>query len=145
MISAFQNAADTGQDKIVELTWEKLRKYEGSWHQETAELFPGYIMIDADNRKNLAEKLKCTDTELYSVDADCENTLRELCNSDGHLPISRGVIRKGVTYVTEGPLKGKEEMISRIDRHKRLAMLKISAIKDEQPVRVGLEITDKSL
>ena len=37
--------------------------------------------------------------------------------------MSTGYIKDGTTYVTQGPLQGREKFIRRIDRHKRLAWL----------------------
>ena len=45
--------------------------------------------------------------------------------------MSRGIIREGNAQVTDGPLKGMENRIRRIDRHKRLAKIEIAGIADD--------------
>ena len=59
------------------------------------------------------------------------------------MSMSRGIIRGGETHVTEGPLKGKEELIRRIDRHKRVAYLDNWAFSGKGLVKAGLEIASK--
>ena len=57
------------------------------------------------------------------------------------ISMSTGYIKDGRTYVTKGPLQGREKMISRIDRHKRLAKLRFAAGNHRQReclCRVGL-------
>ena len=67
--------------------------------------------------------------------------LRGLCGDGERIDLSRGYILSGKTFVTEGPLKGKESLIRRIDRHKRLAKVEIPA--SGQMAEVGLEIYAK--
>ncbi|MCC8137092.1 MAG: hypothetical protein LIO76_03350 [Clostridiales bacterium] len=64
--------------------------------------------------------------------------------------MSKGIIRDGLAHVTEGPLIGQDNRIVRIDRHKRLAWLKVSDdasrnfTRDSTSVLVaGLEITER--
>ena len=73
------------------------------------------------------------DSRVMQVDSRTEEFLRELGGEAHHVSMSRGVIRNGVTIVTEGPLEGKEAKIQKIDRHKRLGGF-----------WAGLEITSKS-
>ena len=70
------------------------------------------------------------------------NFLQRLCGAGQHIGFSRGYIRQGRTFVTEGPLMGKESCIQRIDRHKRLARLAID-MPARDAVDVGLEIYGK--
>lgn len=130
---------------VIELTFERLRRYEGSWHKENAALFPNHILIESTDKAVLEKYLHCSEGELSLISPASENLLRELCDPKGNLKMSRGVIRKGVTHVTEGPLIGKEEIICKIDRHKRLATLNLPVAGDATPLKVGLEIVEKTL
>lgn len=60
------------------------------------------------------------------------------------MSLSKGHIREGQTYVTQGPLQGKEALIRKIDRHKRLVRLEVPAGEGTQILYVGLEIISKS-
>lgn len=60
------------------------------------------------------------------------------------MSLSKGHIREGRTHVTQGPLQGKEALIRKIDRHKRLVRLEVPAGEGTQTLYVGLEIISKS-
>ena len=57
--------------------------------------------------------------------------------------MSRGIIRNGTTVVTEGPLKSRENLIRKIDRHKRTAKLGVPFGGKTVEITVGLEIYQK--
>lgn len=73
-----------------------------------------------------------------------EELLLRLGGPDHHLAMSKGIIKEGIIYVTEGPLIGWEGMIRKIDRHKRIAMLGTGLINDGWKIKAGLEIVSKS-
>ena len=59
--------------------------------------------------------------------------------------MSKGVIRDGNAVITKGPLKGRERLIRKIDRHKRIAEIEIPIGSDKKRVAVGLEIYKKQV
>ena len=100
----------------------------------------------------MKEYLKLFDPEagchiLTPIEKDEEDFLRSLCGREHHSALSKGYIREGHTYVTEGPLVGKEAYIQRIDRHKRLAELSLPSgsggMDAPRKMCVGLEIVEK--
>ena len=146
---------------IFILTYDRLRKYQGVWHLEQHPLFPGQIFLEGEEEKGLQEELEKVrgrigcGKHLVEVRQEEEDFLRKLCGKEHHLEMSRGIIFHGNTRVTEGPLKGMEKRICRIDRHKRLARGEIAkkAGPSEQNeggmagccyISAGLEITEKS-
>lgn len=68
---------------------------------------------------------------------------RKMCQSGNLIGMSRGIMRDGILMVTSGPLKGREELVRRIDRHKRIAEIEIPFGADNRRVTVGLEIYKK--
>ena len=60
------------------------------------------------------------------------------------MSLSKGHIREGRTHVTLGPLLGKEALIRKIDRHRRLARLEVSAGEGHLQMYGGLEILTKN-
>lgn len=44
----------------------------------------------------------------------------------------------------EGPLQGREKLIRKVDRHKRIAFLTVEGVGDEVCLKAGLEITEKT-
>lgn len=138
---------------VFTFTYERMRRYEGSWHTETRSMFPGYIFLETEKPDELSEALEPyrgvvsvmeNDRLLLRVQPEEEELLRSLCGREHHLAMSQGYIRDGITHITEGPLVGMERRIRRIDRHKRLADIASPVQGMEGPVQAGLEITSKS-
>lgn len=136
------------------ITYDCMRRYQGAWHVEQKNLFPKYVILESGSPKQLVQVLESSRDMADLLKEECpvipikeerEQLLRELCGSERHLPMSKGVIRSGQTYITEGPLRGREQMIARIDRHKRLAFLKFSDAAMDSYLRAGLEITEKTV
>jgi len=131
------------------LTFDRMRRYEGAWHLERQLMFPGYVFLESEGEKFLLEELeRCgailrPKAQLFQVNREEEEFLKRLCGVSHHLEMSRGIIKKGNTWITEGPLKGMEERISRIDRHKRLARVEMMMKPDYRYITAGLEITEK--
>ena len=59
--------------------------------------------------------------------------------------ISTGIIEDGNLKVIDGPLKGFEKYIVRIDRHKRKAWLKIKLFGEERKFNAGLCVIEKTM
>ena len=59
------------------------------------------------------------------------------------MSLSKGHIREGRTHVTQGLLQGKEALIRKIDRHKRLAKLEVPTREGLLQMYGGLEILTK--
>lgn len=135
---------------VFVLTYDRMRKFEGAWHTEQRVLFPGYVILESDDEMALVKAMnrhegireQCPD--LTRVDQDVEKVLKCLCGKDHHLAMSRGIICKGITQVTEGPLKGMEDRIRKIDRHKRLAKVEIVGGQAGNYIPAGLEIVEKN-
>lgn len=130
-------------------TYDRLKRYEGGWHLLKVPLFPGIIFLEFE--KEISQKksglILDQDSGAIRVDYRTEEFLRELGGEAHHVSMSRGVIRNGVTIVTEGPLEGKEAKIQKIDRHKRLAKIGGGLnvpFCQEGGFWAGLEITSKS-
>ena len=141
---------DTVVKDVFVLTYDCMRRYERAWHMERRLLFPSYVFLESENKEFLSEELrKCmvaAGQKRHMLQLDREETdfLKKLCGENHHLKMSRGVIRKGSAQIMEGPLKGAENRICRIDRHKRLARVKVMMKPDWHLIPAGLEITEKS-
>lgn len=69
--------------------------------------------------------------------------LEGLMDEEHNVRISKGEILDGEVIITEGPLKGYESNIIRIDRHKRRAILNVRMNNQDLQVNVSLEIVKK--
>ncbi len=137
------------------LTYDRMRRYEGAWHIEKRLLLPSYVFLESENEKLLIERLDRSREELYPLEKsekngrlirvgqEAEDFLKYLYRNTYHLQMSKGIILKGNPRITEGPLKGMEERICRIDRHKRL--VKLAVPQSISYITAGLEITKKSM
>lgn len=135
-----------------------MRKYEGEWHVEQKLLFPDCVILESTDEDALSNEIRrqsergnisraCSGfriNHLRQMNQEEEAFLRQLYGEGRHLGMSKGIIQEGVTQVTEGPLKGFENRICKIDRHKRIAKVKTLAKKEFSCIQVGLEIVAKS-
>ncbi len=142
--------SDTALLNAFILTYDRMRRYQGAWHLEKEPLFPANVLLETENEDILRDELKqrkgvsSQGQVIQRMDLEEEKFLRFLCGRTGHLAMSRGVIRNGVMQVTEGPLKGIEEQICKIDRHKRLARIQTTG-QNIRYIPAGLEIIEKSI
>lgn len=117
--------------------YQKMMRYRGEWHLERRTLLPGYIFLLG------RERLTLNKGKAISL-CPCEPPfMRELCQEGSLIGMSRGVLKDGAPTITSGPLKGREGLIRRIDRHKRTAEIEIPVDGKRQRVTVGLEIYEK--
>lgn len=135
------------------ITFERKRRYEGSWHYQNEILFQGYVFADVSSHERL-EEAAC-DTAVFQAFGDGEYShclevsekefLKEIGGEDHHIEMSKGYIQDGTTFVTEGPLRGKEGKIHKIDRHRRMARVycPLQYLREKE-FWMGLEITAKS-
>lgn len=133
------------------LTYDRMCRYKGAWHMEQKLLFPASVFLESENAEILSGELRgCVDLAkrrncLIPLNPEEEIFLKSLCGNEHHLRISRGIIRKGITKITEGPLMGLEDRICKIDRHKRLAKIVTTMRQNNHYIPAGLEITEKIL
>ncbi len=135
------------QDAFV-FTYDRMRRYNGAWHLERQPLFPHYLFLESRSEEKLMEELKLyskvfdvlgSGGSLIRVEPEEEKLLRTLCGRGHHSQMSRGYIRNGQTVVTEGPLQGRENLIRKIDRHKRIARVGMPVMGCLREMQVGLE------
>ncbi len=137
------------------LTYERMRKYEGAWHLERWNLFPECVIFECKGEEELRQILQGLEKELFlngdrietrviAVEKAEEEMLKEMSGAGRNLSMSKGVIRKGKLQVLEGPLQGREKLIRKVDRHKRIAFLTVEGVGDEVCLKAGLEITEKT-
>ncbi|WP_346707064.1 antiterminator LoaP [Massilistercora timonensis] len=133
--------------------YEEKKKIRGEWTVQKKVLFPGYIFVVTENMEQLYEALRSvigltrligTGREIVPLTEKEKNFLLEMGGEEQVVEMSEGIIENSRTKVLSGPLKGKEGLIRKIDRHKRKAWLEIEMFGREQTVEVGLEIVAKS-
>lgn len=135
---------------------EKLMNRDGKKVFLEVPMFPNYLFIETrlnerefykivkEIEKDLGSTMKIlqSDTQTILALTNDEKSLLESLLDENHLIMhSTGIIVDSKLIVQEGPLVGKEGLIRKINRHKRLAFLDNVFGK---VMKVPLEVTNKS-
>lgn len=132
--------------------YEMMKKYQGEWHKEKKVLFPGYVFMSTDDIDSLYMELKRVigltklignGEEIIPLRQEDTRFLKKFGKEKQVVKMSKGVILDEKVIITDGPLKGKEGIIKKIDRHKRKAYLAVPIFGRILDAQVGLEITEK--
>lgn len=130
------------------------RKYHGKWQDVRDILFKGYVFLISDRIDELFNELKKI-PDFTKVIGKKKETIYPL--KDGEIEflktfgkekhivdMSVGYIEGETIRITEGPLQGKEGLIAKIDRHKRIAYISVNIFNEQTMAKVGLEIISKN-
>lgn len=133
--------------------YEIMRRMRGAWHKRTEMLVPGYIFVDSKNVGQLSLELRRVpaftrllgnDDRFIPLTGDEIAWLNAFTNvGDRVVKMSEGVIEGDKVIVLNGPLMNHEGMISKVDRHRRIAYLDMSIMGRTKTIKVGLEIVKK--
>lgn len=135
-------------DEIVCFQYQRMMRYGGGWHLERRTLLPGYIFLSVKKEPDLMKgEYKDYGRAGGGISLiPCGFPyLKKMCREENLIGMSKGVIRDGNAVITKGPLKGRERLIRKIDRHKRIAEIEIPIGSDKKRVAVGLEIYKKQV
>ena len=128
------------------------RKRGSEWQLEQSALFPGYLFVDSDRIEDLADRLRfhsgfnivlSTDGEYLPLTEEESGFADDLYNRGGNFDSSVGIIDGDEIKVTGGPLVGHEGIITKIDRHKRIAFVEVRMFGKKIRTKVGLEIVER--
>lgn len=136
---------------------ELLFKKSGITKKEMRILFPGYVFVESDLQEqqflrvinffvNTISELVCvlkySDKEIAMKESE-RHTLINLYNNNHCIELSYGVFEGDRVHIFEGPLKGQESIIKKINRHKRQAWIEIEIMGEVRLVNVALEVVNK--
>ena len=135
-------------------TFRTQKRVAGAWKTLEQPLFPGYVIADSSDPKALAAALRAVpgythilaSEQSYSPLAREEQQWISDFTQEGSrvIGISTGVIEGDKVIVTQGPLVNRTAAITKIDRHKRIAMLRIEMCGRSVEIKLGLNIIRKS-
>lgn len=130
------------------------KKYNGQWKEIKEVLFKGYVFLMSDCIEELYIELKKVPdlTKMIGKKKDIiypltkgETEFLKTFTNDKHIvDMSTGFIEGQMIHITDGPLQGKEGLITKIDRHKRIAYLNLNIFNNDITAKVGLEIISKT-
>lgn len=132
-------------------------RIEGSFVDVVRPLFPGYVFIHTKmspelyttiNRIpkifRLLRKGKYDRTDLNSYCTEIEETeiasILDLVGNDGIIEYSHAIAKNNEIVVTSGPLKGREEIIKKINKRKMRAKIGLNFLGSQCDIDVGLNI-----
>ncbi len=128
------------------------QKWSGQIKNVTKVLFPGYVFIDTEEPEQLHIKIRRikynsrvmrTGEEFTPITETERRIIKSLTDADGNVGISTGIIEDGILGVIDGPLKGFEKYIVKIDRYKRKAWLKMKLFGEEKRFNLSLSVIEK--
>ena len=133
---------------------KRQKKFRGKWQIVEEVLFKGYIFMITNQVEQLYTQLKKVPDltkllgndgkEIYPIYPQEAMFLTKFSNKDHVVDISNGIIENDKIIINEGPLIGLEGLITKIDRHKRIAYVDVELLGKLTRVQVGLEIISKS-
>ena len=140
-----------GEDIFVPL-FERRKCIRGEWTKVNTPLFPGYIFFQTNNVEDMYGRLKKINAftrilmtgDVYTPISSEEERFIETLTGDDHIvETSVGVIEGDQIIIKRGPLYGLEGSIIKINRHKRIAIIRAEFMGGPREIKVGLEIIDK--
>ncbi len=136
---------------------ENLFKISGVIKKELKPLFPGYVFIKSEAPghefikkisafihafPDIVRILRYSDTEIAMRESE-KNLLMNLYNDNHCIESSSGIIVGNKIHITDGPLKGWESIVRKINRHKRQALIEIEFMGAIRLISVALEVVEK--
>lgn len=139
-------------EKCFVPAWEKQYRRQGKTFFVKRPLFSGYLIIVSEHIEEVSaalwqtaefKRLLKTGDVITSMSEEEVSRFLSLADENFNISLSKGFIEGDTITITEGPLRGKEGMIKKIDRHKREAFVEVPFLSSSTRVRVPLEIVDK--
>lgn len=128
-------------------------KREGKWLPGEKPLMPGYLVAVTRHPDTLARALRRVGGLARVVRQDnvfvpfSEQGVRWLEDQTWRggraVPMSEGYVEDGRLHVTQGPLKGREAVIVKVDHRKKIAYLEVETEGRRIKAQLGIRITRK--
>ncbi|MBD5550280.1 MAG: hypothetical protein HDQ96_03760 [Lachnospiraceae bacterium] len=142
-------------DSCFHLTRFRRKKYGGKWQTVQEELLPGYVFIATDEPEKLHKALKRTPeyrllgsddahvSVLEGAEADFIKRIAESGKKSGEIALSKiRVLKDGRVEILSGPLCYMEDLVSKIDLHKRTAEIETDFMGQKKRLYLGVEFED---
>lgn len=141
------------EDAFV-LSKERWMKRSGAWSLREIQMFPEYFFVASSDVLGLNKALSKLSFHVEVVGAS-QRACAPLADEakaffDGVTDVGRvirnsvGVIENGVLRVVSGPLKGREDRVVKVDRHKRRCWVRVGEGADQFLMTLALDVPVKS-
>lgn len=131
---------------------EYIVKKNAAYQKWIRPLFPGYFFIITDYVENVAAQLlqipqfkrilKSGDV-FTPIEQEEAMMISGLYDENYILRLSKGIVVNSKVLITSGPFQGREGLIRKIDRHRRLGFVELTVMGRPVEIRIPLEITEK--
>jgi transcriptional antiterminator NusG len=124
-------------------------KKDGKFKKVVKKLFPGYLLIRAklddamfQKMKNIPHLIKVLGYgSKYNPIAEAEIAIiLRLINNEGIIDYSKIFIENSLVNVNEGPLKGLEWLIVKVNKHTRRVKIKLNFLGEARMIEVGMDM-----
>jgi transcriptional antiterminator NusG len=124
-------------------------KKDGKFKKVVKKLFPGYLLIRAELDDAMFQKMKTIPHLIkilgygakYPPIAEAEiAVILRLINNDGIIDYSKVFIENSRIQVKEGPLKGLDGLIVKVNKHTRRVKIKLHFLGEARMIEVGIEM-----
>ena len=128
------------------------RKVKGERVDIERLLFPGYVFISTNEPQMLHLAMKGIKDFIgllrsggvfIALSQKEEELIRHLTDERDNVGVSTGVIRDGRLLVIDGPLKGLEKYVVKIDRHKMKAQVEMLLFGEIRHFNLGLCVVER--
>lgn len=134
------------------LTRYRRKKYGGRWQTVQENILPGYVFITTDKPERIHKELKRAQKPglLWSAEdyvatleleeADLIERITQYHNKPGEIALSQVMVEEnGRIKILSGPLLQVENMIKKIDLHKRIAEIEADFMGQKKVLYLGIE------
>lgn len=136
--------------RCIHLTRSRRKKYGGQWQTVQEKLLPGYVFIATDQPEAVHRELKkapkprllfSDDSYVAILEAHEAALIEALTDENGEIPISKvRVADDGSIEFLSGPLLQVEDMVRKVNLHRREAELEAEFLGARQMLYLGIEI-----
>lgn len=133
---------------------ELLQKRRGEWTSVVRLLYPGYVFAVSGSPRALDRRLGALSLRAGLIGRQRaayvplspgeQGWLEGVLDDRRVLRPSRGVIERGALRVDEGPLRGFEGRIRKVDRHKALAYVEVAMPSGPALLRAALAVVSRT-
>jgi transcriptional antiterminator NusG len=126
-------------------------KRNGKFEKALKKLFPGYILVQTKlndevylNIKHIPHLIKVLgyETNYSPIDETEIAIILKLINNEGVIDYSKVLIENSMVHVKDGPLKGLEGLIVRLNKHTHRAKIKLNFMGEQRVIEVGIEMLE---
>ena len=131
---------------------EYIVKREGVYQKRIRPLFPGYLFIITDCIDQVAAQLYKisafkrvlkSDNLFTPIEQEEADLIAGLYDDAYLVRLSQGMIVNSRVLILSGPFQGREGLIKKIDRHRRIGLVEMSMMGRPMEIQIPLEIVEK--